>query len=434
MAMAVTFMGLVDTFIDLGFLSAIIQAKQINRKQLSSCFWLLLGISIFVSCFAVYAAPYIANAFAEQKVADLVKYLAPILLFAPLNIVCKGILSRDLRLDILAKIELFAGVFKMITSISLALMGMGVFSLLIGYLLERGLLALASAYFAKWYPRFEYEKTAVRQFLSFGSKTTASSLLWYVYTKADIFVIGRVLGADVLGVYSIASQFPQTISRLVPATWNRIAYPLFAKYQQSPELKQILTKSSSLLSLVCLPIFFGLAALAPEVISLTFGPNWGEAVFPLQMLAIVAAIETATGLLPSVLNAIGRPGINMAINLFAVVLFPLAFLGSAHQWGLVGVLWVSIALYSYRYLVFLFITCRMLRLSVWTYAKGHLGSIFSTIIMFFAVIFLNHVVIDLNIYIRIGVSIVLGATLYTVAQLLLNRRIIMESVAFLKTT
>jgi O-antigen/teichoic acid export membrane protein len=433
MAMALSFMGLVDTFVDLGFLSAIIQAKEINRKQLSSCFWLLTLMALFFSVSGFLLAPFISEIYLDPNLSGIIKWMVPILLFSPWNIVCKGILSRDIRLDTLAKIELYAGIVKMTVTIFLAYIGMGVSALLIGYMVERVLQTIACAMTAQWYPRFEYDKSCLRPFLDFGSKSTASSLLWYIFTKADVFVIGRILGAEVLGVYTIASQFPQTIARLVPTAWMRIAYPLFSKYQQTPELKQIVSKSSFLLNLLCLPLFLGMAAIAPDIINLVFGQRWHEAIFPLQMLSVAAAIETATGVLPSVLNAIGRPGVNTVINMVAVIVFPLSLYWGAQQWGMYGVLWVTVMLYAYRYAAFLLATCRLLKLSTWVYLKDQLGSVVYAISMFGVVLLCSNNIMAWNIYLRVSLCIVIGAVLYPALHFIFNKKRLVESFMYFKT-
>lgn len=433
MAMALSFIGLVETIVDLGFLSAIIQAREIQRKQLSSCFWVLSALSLAVALVALVGAPWVSRAFAEAGVTGLVRWLTPLFLLAPLNIICKGILSRELRLDTLARIELYACIPKMALAVLLAAAGFGVYSLVLSYVLERVLQTLWCVIAARWYPRFEFDRNSVGHFLGFGSRVTASSLLWYIYTRADVFIIGRVLGADILGVYTIAAQFPQTIARLVPTTWQRVAYPIFALYQQSPELKQLVIQASSLLFLVCLPLFAGLAAIAPDIIFVMFGPRWFDAVFPLQMLSAVAAIETLTGTLPVVLNAIGRPGVNTLINVMAVVVFPAGYYLGAQYGGLEGVLWASIAVYLYRFLAFLILTCRFLELSLWSYARDHLGSFAAAFVMFFGVVFLHRSGGEWNIYLRLVSCIGFGVISYLALLFITSRQQIGQFMAYIRT-
>lgn len=433
MAMAITFVGFVDIFIDLGFLSAIIQAKDIRLAQLSSCFWILLGLSLMLTLSVLFGASLISQAFATDRLASLIYWLAPLFLLAPFNIITKGILSRDLRLDLLSKIELYAGILKMGLSISLAFLGFGVLSLLLGFILERFLMTILLVFTAKWFPRFELDKANVRQLLAFGSKTTLSSLLWYIYTKADIFIIGRVLGAEILGVYTIASQFPQTIARLVPSTWHRILYPLFSRYQESPDLKQIVIRSSSILIVISLPLFVGLAALAPDIIHLLFGARWNDAVLPLQILSIIAAIETATWILTAAINAIGRPGMNAIINLVAVLIFPAILYIGALTWGIEGVLWASVIVYLYRFLSFLLLAKRFVHLSLSRYCKDHLGSILASSLMFIGVVVLYRGIEDWHIFLRLTTCIISGAIIYLFTLFVVSRRQISQFISYVRT-
>jgi O-antigen/teichoic acid export membrane protein len=431
MAMALSFMGLIDTFIDFGFLSAIIQAKEITQRHLSSCFWILTLFSLILSICAFSLASYIGYFYDEPRIVDIIKYLVPILLFSPFNIVCKGVLSRDIRLDTVAKIELYSGVAKIIFTISLAYLGLGVFSLVIGYILEKVLHTILCGINSKWYPNIEYNNICVRSFFNFGVKSTLSSLLWFVMTKTDVFVIGRILGAEVLGVYTIASQFPQTIARLVPIVWMRIAYPLFSKFQQKPELNNIVTRSSYLLNVICFPLFLGIASIAPDLINMFFGQHWREAILPLQILSLVAAIEAAVGVLPSALNAIGRPGSNTIINFVVVIVYPFILYFAGERWQISGILWGMVIIQLLRYVIFVLVSCYLIKIDFYKYIIDQLFCLLCAVFMFIIVKFLSYKLLNLNIYFKSLICIFIGAVLYSSFMLIFNRKSILESFTFL---
>lgn len=433
MAMAVSVMGLVETFVDLGFLSAIIQAREITRRQLSSCFWLLMLVSGAVTLLVLVSAPLLGMAFANGGVEKILYWLAPLFMLVPVTIIGKGMLSRELRLDVLAQIEMYVGVIKMILTIVLAYAGLGLMSLVYGFVLERVLLALWCCLASRFLPRFEYSNTDVAPFIAFGGKVSASSLLWYIYSRADVFVIGRFLGAEILGVYTIAAQFPQTIARLVPSTWQRIAYPLFALHQKSSELPKLVVQASSLLFLFSLPLFVGLAAIAPDIVVLFFSNRWADAVFPLQILCLVAAIETITGTLPVVLNAIGRPGLNILVNLVAVLLFPAVIYLGATIGGLPGVLWALVVAYAYRFLTFLWLTCRALGLGLWSYIREHLGSFAAAGVMFVVLGVLAPFFSTWAISMRVIACVFVGAVVYLTSLMIISRSQIGQFVAYLRT-
>ena len=66
---------------------------------------------------------------------------------------------------------------------------------------------------------------------------------------------------------------------------GRVLFPAFSKMQDDPErLWNAYLRAVSTVALIGFPIFTGLAVVAPEAVLLVFGPQWGGAVLPLQIL------------------------------------------------------------------------------------------------------------------------------------------------------
>lgn len=423
MAMALTYTGLVDNFVDFGFLSAIIQAKEISSKLLNSCFWFLM-VSVLVVCGAsVLGASHIAHLFAEPRLKTMIAVMAMSLVFIPSQIICRGIFSRDMRIDTMALIELVAGVMRALITVVFAYRGAGVWSLVYGYFAEKVMLSVAFPIMAKWRPRLEYDSDGVRGILLFGANVSVSSLLWYLFNKSDVFIVGRLLGAGTLGIYSIALQVATSIYQFIYVAWNRIAYPLFSRYQQSDQLIPVFYKTSALLSFFAFPACIGLAAIAPDVVTVLFGEQWAAATVPIQFISVVTAIRSISSLLPSLLNSIGHPNENVKVNFYSFILFSGMFYLSATWHGLNGVLWAWVILYPIRHMVLLSIACKLTQLSFLEYVRWHLGSTVSTVIMFFTVVFVSSMGADWNIYVRLSVCIACGAAVYTVLQAFISKKL-----------
>ena len=62
-----------------------------------------------------------------------------------------------------------------------------------------GLLVVAP--YLKW-PDFSMK--GARGLIVFGGQFTGSRALWFVYSQADIFIAGKLLGREMLGFYSVA--------------------------------------------------------------------------------------------------------------------------------------------------------------------------------------------------------------------------------------
>jgi len=105
-AMALFYIWIIDNVTDFGFLSAIIQCKDINPCKVSSCFWLIAVSCLLIILISQVAAPVAAWLFSEARIGPIVRVLSFAFLLFPFTVVCTGLLSRQLRLDVVATSEL----------------------------------------------------------------------------------------------------------------------------------------------------------------------------------------------------------------------------------------------------------------------------------------------------------------------------------------
>ena len=144
-------------------------------------------------------------------------------------------LSRQLQFRTLSVTELSAAVAGSLTTLTLALAGAGVWALVVGGLLTTLWTSIAlnvAAPFLKW-PRLSL--TGTRSLVFFGGKVTLSRLLWLTYSQADVVIVGRLLGKDELGVYSVALHLASLPAQRLNAIVNQVSFPAFARIQGDAE-------------------------------------------------------------------------------------------------------------------------------------------------------------------------------------------------------
>ncbi len=78
-------------------------------------------------------------------------------------------------------------------------------------------------------PRFTLHNLS--EVLRFGSLRTVEHLLWSVYTSADVFIIGKLLGPQILGIYSVSRYVAALPIEKLALVINPIAFPAFARVQ-----------------------------------------------------------------------------------------------------------------------------------------------------------------------------------------------------------
>jgi O-antigen/teichoic acid export membrane protein len=256
----------------------------------------------------------------------------------------------------------------------------------------------------------------------FGGNVTASRILWYVYNRLDFIIIGRLLGSDILGVYSIASQVARAFAQLTSTSVYRVLYPVFSSYQDNYlKLGKVFLKASMILASLTMPLFLGLCAVAPNLVPVLMGSKWLDAIYPVQVLSIVAALQVMMGLSSLILNAIGKPVLNVYFNIFSTVIMCIGFVLGSKWYGLYGVLLAWLILMPIRSLILFRITTKNINLSLLHYLMKYLRTLLPGLLMFALVVSINTLGLEWPQEGILGFQIVIGVTSYLLLQFVFCR-------------
>lgn len=337
MAMASVFIVLLAMFVDMGLGAALVQVAEINTENMRKAFGILLLTNGMLWAGLSLAAPLIASFYGEPRLTLVLRVLALQYLLTPFYTLPDVLLQRRLEFRQRSLIELGSAVIGSLATLVLALNHYGVWALVLGNLAGTvwRTLAVNGVEPFRHLPLLAWRD--MRALLSFGGNVTASRLLWFCYTQADTVIVGRVLGGQVLGLYSVAMHLASLPVQRVSAILNQVAFPAFARYQHDKALiGRQLEKAFGLMSLVAFPLLWGLASTASELVPLVLGQGWQDAVLPLQILSLVMPFRTLLAFLPAITDAMGRPEAGMHNGLLGCLIMPPAYYIGCH-WGIAGV-------------------------------------------------------------------------------------------------
>ena len=204
----------------------------------------------------------------------------------------------------------------------------------------------------------------VAPLFSFGAYRALDSLAWIVATSIDVLIIGRLLGPSAVGLYSVALNFAMMpLSKTAPII-NATAFPAFALAHERPaDARYYLLKSMRLMALVAVPVFFGLAAVAPEVVALVFGPRWSEAVPVLAILSLAAVMRAIPVPVATFLQGIGDSAGSFWCSAVGIVLLvPAMMIGC--QWGVEGAALAWCVVAPVHYVIVVVIVARRGRMAM----------------------------------------------------------------------
>lgn len=335
--MAALFIGLVTIMGEIGMGAAIVQRKSISQRQLDTVFWTGLAVGILAFLFSFAAAPLAVEFFGEPMAGQVVRVTALAFVIDALGSVHQVLLSKEMRFNLLARAEIFGAVVYTVVAIGLALLGAGVWAIVIGQIVRAIAENLGMWILEPWRPRFEFSYDDFRGLFAFGARIWGFNFVNYLRENVDNFVIGRLLGSASLGFYALAYNLANLPRRQMSSIVSRVTFPAFSKAQDNDSfIREAYTKVLRYVSLITFPLLGGLAVLAPQLIPVIYGDQWIPAIVPLQLLCGVGMLYSVGSTVGSVFLAKGRPDLQFRIGLVVLCILTVIVLVSV-RWGLVGV-------------------------------------------------------------------------------------------------
>lgn len=362
LAIGLVVIGYLDFINDFGISAAVIQHEGDAERTASTAFWINLMLGAALATVGYVSAPHLASFFSEPRATDLIRVLSLSFPITSIGAIHEARLRKGLRFSRRVVPEFLKGVAKGAVSITLAVLGYGVWSLVWGQL--AGALAAALAYWIvfPWLPRRRLDVRVGRELLGFGSQMTLVGLLGGLHKNLDYLVIGRRLDSGQLGFYSMAFRLPQLLIESVVDISGQVAFPAFARVRSQPErVRSGLQRMLRLIGLVIVPLGLGVALTADSFVRLFYGSRWLDVVPVMQVLAIYMFVQSMSKICGDVYKAMGRPGIlnRLAIIKLAVSL-PLLLVAVQH--GIVAVAIAQLASATILTFLRLLLAARIVRL------------------------------------------------------------------------
>ena len=183
--------------VDMGVSRGLIQKEKVTDKQLDSLFYfsLLFGGVAYAAYY--WAAPVIAGFYQIPELTSVLRVAGLTFIFGSIKSVPIAITMRNLDFKYRSFVELFGAFVQASSLLVFALHGLGYWSLI--YSLVLGYFVTMIAYFPIMgrVPKIRLVIAEVTDVLAFGIKVMFTRLMFVVYTKADVFVLGKFSGGAI---------------------------------------------------------------------------------------------------------------------------------------------------------------------------------------------------------------------------------------------
>jgi O-antigen/teichoic acid export membrane protein len=337
-AMATALIGFLGLFSELGLGWAVVNAsaQEVHLLMLRKVYGLILVVHGAMFGIVLITAPMIAAFFGEDRLTLIIRVIGiQFILVAP-SVIPNALLQRDLEFKWRSIIGLAISGINAVVTLVLALMGFGVWSLVFGSLIPAALGTIAINLLSPFLHFPMLSLKGLGKLFKFGGYVAVSRVFLYLYLQADVVIAGRVLGKEQLGYYSIGMHLASLPMQRVSAILNEVVFPAFAHIQNDRErVAYHVLQAIRLTGLCSFPVFWGIGAVAPEIVDVLLGDKWAPAILPLQLLTIVMPLRMIGQLMPPTLQGVGKAKLIARNQLMACATMIAAFLVGA-QFGIVG--------------------------------------------------------------------------------------------------
>ena len=329
--------SLVAMFKDMGLSLATIQRSEINYDQISTLFWVNVTISVTIMGLVMLAAPGVAWFFGEPRLSMITVVTAAGFLIGGLAVQHEALLRRQMRFFILSGIAFASMTCGYIVGITLAWYGIHYWALVFSQLALLGTNTAGVWLACRWWPGRPKRGSGVKTMLSFGGDVTGYNTLNYFSRNTDNLLIGRLGGAQALGLYNKAQQLLGMPTDQINEPLFSVAIPALSRLTDSPQrYRKAYLRMMEKVIMLTMPVVGLMIVAADWLVQLVLGPQWSQAVPILIFMSV-------SGLFAPVMNTLGwllvTQGRTREMLYWSAINAPLAIVPIiiGLHWGAVGV-------------------------------------------------------------------------------------------------
>lgn len=337
MGMATTISNFLLMFRDLGTASALIQRKNVDEALLASVFWLNVVLGVVLTGLTALIAWPASWFYKEPNVVPVMQIVSLTFLASSLSMVHLALLTREMKFRRIAVAELGGAAVGYGASITMAVLGYGVWSLAIGNLAVMVTTTLLFWVVRPWRPRSAGSYESIKSIAAYSLNLLGFSIVNYFSRNVDSLVVGRWLGAAALGYYQMAYNVMMYPIQNVTQVLGRVMLPTFSRIQDDDErFRNAYIRVTTVISLVTFPMMLGLMAVCEPFVLTIVGKQWQPIVPLLLILCPIGMAQSVMSSVGYIYTAKGRTDWMFRWSIAALFMTIPGFLVGL-RWGIYGV-------------------------------------------------------------------------------------------------
>ena len=301
--------GIAGVFFNFGLSSAIIQAEKniLDNKSLSTIFFFNQSIAFTLWFSIALCSGWIGRFYNMPELSNILIITSLVFIINGASMVPSALLQKELQFKKLSLISLASNCLSGFVGIYLALTNHGVWSLVFQQLCNGVFLLIGYFLTTKWLPQLFFKIKTIYPMLKFGIFMFLSGMIDSIFSRLDVFIIGKVFTPEILGQYTRAQGLDVQVRVLSANSLMGVLFPSFVKMKHDVyALKDLYTRFFELVSFSFCFIggIFYLAAY--PLFRVMFGSQWNLSAGYFQILIMAGFAYPLSSLSLSLIEARGN--------------------------------------------------------------------------------------------------------------------------------
>lgn len=228
------FISLCETLIDSGLGASLIQKDNPSDSDYSTVFWVNLSLSFFLYFIIFISAPFISRFYNIDILSQILR-VKGIIIIEALRLIQFAYLKKSLNLKKISKVYISAALISSIVGILSAILGYGVWALVIKNIFEQLLRTVLMCVKSKLKPKFIFSWTSFKEMFSFSGLMLITSIVMTIYQNSIQLIMGKICPPNELGYYTQAKKLEEVPVSGLNTVVNQVSFPVFSKIKNDKQ-------------------------------------------------------------------------------------------------------------------------------------------------------------------------------------------------------
>lgn len=319
-AIVLVFTTILQVFIDSGLGTALIQKKDADDLDFSTVFYTNIVLCGLLYTALFFVAPAIAKFYGIPELSLIIRVMGVTILISALKNIQQAYVSRKMMFKKFFFATLGGTIGAAAIGITLAVLGYGVWALVIQNLFNMTVDTIILWVTVKWHPKRMFSFSRLKKLFSYGIHILIAAIIDTIYKNIRSLLIGKVYSTEQLAYYSKGQKFPELGIVNINASIDSVLLPSMSNEKNDiKRLKSMTRKSIRVSTFVIMPIMVGLAVCAEPLVLLFLTAKWLPAVFYIRIFCFTFALYPIHTANLNAIKALGKSRIYLILEILKKV-------------------------------------------------------------------------------------------------------------------